>query len=148
LKILRGNPGRRPLPTDEPRPDRAIPDAPDFLSAEALKEWDRLTVELDAVGLLTNLDRAALAAYCQAYGRWLLAERMVANMGTLLTSKRTGVLYQNPYLGVANRAQEQLRHLGPLFGLDPSSRGRLKVSPPEPEEDPLDQLEKRAKGSA
>jgi phage terminase small subunit len=32
----------------------------------ARREWDRLAVELSALRILTNLDRAALAAYCGA----------------------------------------------------------------------------------
>jgi P27 family predicted phage terminase small subunit len=30
--------------------------------------------ELHGMGVLTTIDRAALAAYCQAYGRWVEAE--------------------------------------------------------------------------
>lgn len=81
-----------------------------------------------------------LAAYCQVWSRWVLAERMVAKTGLMLTSKRTGVLYPNPYLSVASRALDQLTRLGQLFGLDPSSRTRLKTPPRAEEADPMDAL--------
>lgn len=65
--MLTGNPGKRPLNANEPRPEPAIPEAPVELSPAARAEWDRLAAELAALGMLTNLDRAALAAYCGAY---------------------------------------------------------------------------------
>jgi len=64
LKIVTGNPGKRPLNADEPRPDANIPECPPELLAH------RLAGELAALRLLTNLDRAALAAYCGAYALW------------------------------------------------------------------------------
>ena len=76
LKLLTGNPGKRPLNEDEPRPESAVPECPPELSPTARKEWDRLVGELGALRMLTNLDRAALAAYCGAYALW--AEAMEA----------------------------------------------------------------------
>src|SRR5438067_3785806 len=67
LKMLTGNPGKRPLNHDEPRPEANIPECPPELGPLARQEWDRLVGELAALRLLTNLDRAALAAYCGAY---------------------------------------------------------------------------------
>lgn len=74
LKILAGNPGRRPLPDGEPCPDAVLPTPPDFLDDQALREWERIAPELHQLGLLTRLDRAALAAYCQSYAHWIKAE--------------------------------------------------------------------------
>ena len=42
LKLLAGNPGGRPLPENEPQPDPAIPDPPDWMEGEALAEWRRI----------------------------------------------------------------------------------------------------------
>jgi len=46
LKMLTGNPGKRPLNPNEPRPEATIPDAPAELSAGARAEWDRLAADL------------------------------------------------------------------------------------------------------
>ena len=62
LKVLTGNPGKRPLNTEEPMPEIAIPECPIELGPVAKREWDRLVGELASLRLLTNLDRAALAA--------------------------------------------------------------------------------------
>ena len=51
-KVLRGNPGKRPLNKNEPKP--AIPNeppaAPPFLSGYALEEWRRISVEAYRLG--------------------------------------------------------------------------------------------------
>ncbi|MCA8251575.1 P27 family phage terminase small subunit [Burkholderia multivorans] len=39
------------------------------LNREARKEWKRITVELEKLGLISRLDRAALTLCCQAWGR-------------------------------------------------------------------------------
>ena len=130
LKVLAGNPGKRPLNGEEPQPKRSIPRCPDHLDADAKKEWKRLTKELDEVGLLSDMDRAALAAYCVVYARWVRAERKVASLGAVLETA-DGNLYQNPHLAVANQALDQMHRLGPLFGLDPSSRSRMHVQLPK-----------------
>lgn len=36
---------------------------------------------LHALRLVENVDRAALAAYCTAYARWVQAERAIAERG-------------------------------------------------------------------
>lgn len=130
LKLLTGNPGKRPLNLTEPTPPAALPDCPAHLSAPAKSEWARLTQELLALGLLTQMDRAALASYCQAYGRWVAAEEKIEQSGVLVKSK-TGVPIQNPYLSIANRAMEQMTSIGSEFGLTPSSRSRIKGAAPQ-----------------
>ena len=70
LKVLTGNPGKRPLNAAELTPKPAIPECPTELGPVARREWDRLVGKLASLSLLTNLDRAALAAYSGAYALW------------------------------------------------------------------------------
>ena len=69
LKLVTGNPGRRPLNAQEAKPKTVVPEPPEMMNAAALKEWHRLTPLLEEVGLIAKLDRAIIAAYCMA---WLL----------------------------------------------------------------------------
>jgi len=55
----------RPPRTDEPKPPAAIPKCPRHLDKEAKKEWRRMVKELEPLGILTRLDKAVLARYCQ-----------------------------------------------------------------------------------
>lgn len=127
MKRLAGNPGKRPL-NAEPQPP--VPDCtpyvPRYLNDEAKREWRRIVNVLLDLGLYTVVDRAALAMYCQAWGRWVEAERKLAKEGPVLTSDK-GNLYQNPWFHVANKAWEQMRKILAEFGLTPSSRARLSV---------------------
>ena len=84
LKLIDGNPGKRPIVGHEPRPPASRPTCPAHLSASAKAEWKRLAGALNRIGLLTQVDRAALAAYCQAYGRWVEAEKKLAETPALL----------------------------------------------------------------
>ena len=69
LRVIEGNPGKRPLNTREPKPVRGAPTCPAHLSPTAKAEWKRLIGQLVELGMISLLDRAALAAYCQTYGR-------------------------------------------------------------------------------
>lgn len=128
LKRLAGNPGKRPL-REEPQPPMpdSTPYVPRHLNDEAKREWRRIIKVLMDLGLYTEVDRAALAMYCQAWGRWVEAERELVKQGAVLTSDK-GNLYQNPWLHVANKAWEQMRKVLAEFGLSPSSRSRLMLT--------------------
>ena len=82
------------------------------------------------MGLLTSIDRTALALYCQAWGRWVEAEEALKQYGVMVKSP-SGFPMQSPYLAVATKAMEQMRQLMAEFGMSPSSRTRLHVQPPQ-----------------
>lgn len=65
LRRLQGNPGKRAGNHDEPVPPADLPTCPNHLNAPAREEWDRLASVLHEMGVVTLVDRAALAAYCQ-----------------------------------------------------------------------------------
>lgn len=69
---LRGNPGHKSAfdLNDSVNPAIEIPGCPKHLLPEARKEWKRIAPELEKLGLISKLDRASLAIYCQEYA-WL-----------------------------------------------------------------------------
>lgn len=142
LKHLAGNPGKRRLNESEPHPPvpGTAPYAPKFINAEARREWNRMVNILLELGLYTEVDRAALAMYCQAWGRWVDAEMKLQKSGLVVTSQETGILYQNPYLSIANKAWDQMRQMLSEFGLTPAERSRLHVMPTEDEPTLAEQL--------
>jgi len=129
LKMLTGNPGKRPLNPDEPRPEANIPECPPELGPVARAEWDRLVVELAALRLLTNLDRAALAAYCGAYALWADATAHIEKYGAMIKSPQ-GFPIQSPYLAIANRQAEIMMRIASEFGFTPASRSRIAAPAP------------------
>ena len=126
LKVLTGNPGKHPLNHDEPRPLPEIPDCPPELGPVARREWDRLVAELGKLKLLTNLDRAALAAYCGAYALWSEATEAIQKFGTMVKSP-SGYPIQSPYVSIANRQAELMMRISSEFGFTPASRSRIAV---------------------
>jgi P27 family predicted phage terminase small subunit len=146
LKLLRGNPGKRALNPDEPQPDPALPEPPDHLSDEAQREWERVGGLLLSLGLVSDLDRAALAAYCQAWGRWVEAEEALRQYGVVIKSP-AGFPIQSPFLAVANKALEQMRWTLLEFGLTPAARTKVRGEP-EAADDPLDEIRERNRRSS
>ena len=92
--------------------------------------------ELVSLGLMTKIDRAALAAYCQAWARWIQAEEEIRKSSCIVKSP-SGYPIQNPWLAVANTALKQMRAFLTEFGMTPSSRSRVTVSKPE-KKDPFE----------
>jgi len=126
IKILTGNPGKRALNKNEPRPDPAVPACPPELGPSAQREWDRLVGDLSKFHLLTNLDRAALAAYCGAYALWAEATEAIQKFGSMVKSP-TGYPMQSPYIAIANRQAEIMMRIASEFGFTPASRSRISM---------------------
>lgn len=139
VKVLTGNPGKRPLNYDEPRPDPAVPGCPAELGPVAQREWMRLVGELTKLRLLTNLDRAALAAYCGAYALWAEATEAIQKYGTMVKSP-SGYPVQSPYVSIANRQAEIMMRIASEFGFTPASRSRISA-PPSREPSLFDRLD-------
>ena len=135
LKLLHGNPGKRPIGPNEPKPAVEIPSVPDHLNEVAKLEWNRVGEKLARLGLVTELDRAALAAYCCEYARWVEAEEALKKTGTVVRSPN-GYPILSPYWTVSNRALEHMKSFLIEFGLTPASRARLSVTTHA--EDPFD----------
>ena len=101
VKKLEGNPGKRPLNENEPKPSGKAPSCPTWLEPDAKKEWDRLSAVLEAMGLLTSVDMAAFAGYCQAYARWKEAEEFITKHGSIIKTN-SGYIQQVPQVSIAH----------------------------------------------
>lgn len=147
LRLIEGNPGKRPINRNEPKPPPERPTCPRWLSPEAKREWRRVAPELEKLGLLTRVDRAALAAYCQAYARWRQAEEVLQREG-LTFATESGYLMPRPEVKVAEKAMQIIRAFCIEFGLTPSARARMTVPEAKREEDPFEEFLSRgqAKG--
>jgi len=122
LKIVRGNPGRRPIQKDEFRPAWGKISCPKHLRPEARKEFRRL---LKALGvMLTPVDRTVLSILCTSWARHVDAESRIAEGGEVVLTK-SGNEIQSPWLGISNRAAVLHAKLCAEFGLTPSSRTRI-----------------------
>jgi P27 family predicted phage terminase small subunit len=137
VKLITGNPGHRPLNAREAKPRVVIPDPPEMLTEEALKEWNRVTALLADVGLIVKLDRAVIAGYCMAWARWIECEKMLVTTGLIVKAPNGYPMY-SPYLSASNKALDQVRQFSEQIGLSGSSRSRIKASEPDEDEDPAE----------
>lgn len=144
VKLAEGNPGKRPINKREPTIGGELPRCPAWLAGEAKKEWRRLAAELHAANLLTTVDRAAMAAYCQLWARWVAIEtELVATVPgkdgkpmpkhslTGMTDK--GYMYVNPLQGFAIQVLKAMKTYMVEFGMTPSSRSRIRIDAPQEE---------------
>jgi P27 family predicted phage terminase small subunit len=146
LKLLEGNAGKRPLDLSAGvNPRVEIPSAPSHLSKDAKKEWKRITPLLEELGLISGLDRSALALYCQAQGRLSELETAFnAQVARLLQDKGldypaavyeashavtpSGYAQQSVIVQLIKSHREQVNRYLMHFGLSPAARGRVQAS--------------------
>ncbi|SDD88712.1 phage terminase small subunit P27 family [Ruegeria marina] len=121
--------GRKPYPgkRDAPRPPDALPRCPAHLTPVAAKEWRRLAKPLYDMGVLSITDRAALAAYCQAWARWVEAEEKLRETPMLIRTP-SGYAQQSPWLSIANKQMELMGRYMAELGLTPAARARLPAN--------------------
>ena len=140
LKILEGNPGKRKLKV-EPDPAPALPDPPPHLDTYALEEWKVISKSLYALGLLTEIDKNTLAAYCGAYSRWRHAEEELnvlrareGALNALVQKTVSGNWIQQPLIGIANKAAADMMRYASEFGMTPVARAKLGTTPSKKDE--------------
>ncbi len=75
---------------------------------------------------MSTVDRAALAAHCQAYGRCVEAEERVKETPTILKTP-SGYVQQSPWLSVANKQLELMGRFMSELGITPASRSRVRA---------------------
>jgi P27 family predicted phage terminase small subunit len=78
-----------------------------------------------ALGLLSVLDTACLAAYCQTYSRWREAEKALAHDGGLLIKTQDGNPRRNPLVKISADAAADMVRFANEFGLTAVARSRL-----------------------
>lgn len=150
LKVLEGNPGKRPL-KKHPQPEPTAPTCPSWLSPPAKTEWRRIAPELERLGLLSRLDRTALAGYCQNLATVKIATQAInqhyREYGKLTTTytNKGGATNEIPIpeLRIARDAWNLVHRFESEFGLTPSSRERLNL----PEQQEVDEFEVYLNGS-
>ena len=137
IKRLKGNPGKRQLNEYEPKPGKKAPTCPLWLEVEAKKEWRRTARQLEELGILTEVDMAAFAGYCQAYARWKEAEEFISRHGTIVKTP-SGYWQQVPQVSIAQTYLKIMNKIAEQFGLTPSARSRIVADKFGETDDPME----------
>jgi P27 family predicted phage terminase small subunit len=132
LRLLEGNPGKRPINENEPHPEPGIPPAPEHLSARAKSAWDAISVKLDKVGILTEMDDWALEQLCENYAEIVELREEIKHNGRFQTvTNKLGEsrTVNSPAWSQLADAEKRFRGMLEQFGLTPSARTRVKATP-------------------
>ena len=123
----------------EPKPS---PGRPAWLDANAKSTSRPLVPELETMGVLTMIDRNALARYCRTWARWRKAEVFIDKHGEKYPLKdesgQPRCFQQWPQVAIANKLSQQLTRLEQEFGMTPASRTRIQLSARQGQRDELD----------
>jgi P27 family predicted phage terminase small subunit len=79
---------------------------------------------MEQMGILTEVDMAAFAGYCQAYARWKDAEEFISQHGTIVKTP-SGYWQQIPQVSIAQTYLKIMNKTAEQFGLTPSARSRI-----------------------
>ena len=134
LKLLKGNPSKRPINENEPRYDvidqKTKP--PSWFNRYAREEWRRLLPLLATRQLLTDADRSTFEMLCTAYGEWRWADLDIRKHGRTFSTE-SGYEQVRPAVTIRDKAKAEYVRIGAAFGLSPSDRGRLNINITAPE---------------
>lgn len=149
IKVIKGTLRNHRVNKQQPRPGKGILTAPDFLKPIAAEEYERKAELLDRLGVFGEGDDVALAAYAEAYARWIEAQEILKvqppvfvtyerepetdkNGNVILDAngkpkRRVKAIHRNPAVMVLGDAVDTMYRFLTEFGLTPISRQRIKV---------------------
>lgn len=115
LKVLQGTFRKHRANPTEPKVAPSSMRPPAYLDDDAKKQWRVFAKELLDMGVLTTVDRTALARYCE--------------LQVLYRSTKKQADYSPQMIGHLLKLAVELRTLETQFGMTPSSRTRIHVTP-------------------
>jgi len=121
---------------------------PPGLPKRAQEEWDRVVPLLDKMGVLSELDRVALADYCLCVARVAQIEASIDEKGVMIKGRnRGGGIVKNPLFTTVRQYRAALQRWCDLFGFAPGPRGRMDFPPPDDDLESLREMLSRPRAT-
>lgn len=141
LKKRRGNPGRRPLPPDEPVVQAVVLRKPRGAGKDhyVSQFYDWFAKALGEAGVTSPLDGTAFYLLANAWKRFKQAETIVDREGTM-TLDDQGLPRKHPMIQVERDARKAVLDLLSHFGMSPAERSRIVALGGEEEPDLFEML--------
>lgn len=124
LRVLRGNPSKRPISRSEPDGVGDMWSPPSYFDAAQKREWTRV---VESAPWLTGTDRDLLASFCVAVVEYARAVVKVRKSSQTTVTKHGNEIVA-PHLGIMNRQALLMNKFGAELGLSPTSRASLGKS--------------------
>ncbi len=126
LKVVEGNPGKRPLNADEPVASGELDGPPEWLSKTQREVWEE-AIRNAPPGLLRGIDQSVFLVWVVAKDLHRDASEKIAKYGAVIKSPVTQTAMQSPFVSVLNRQAQIMLKAAAEMGFSPSSRSRVKV---------------------
>ena len=115
----------------EPRPEPGRPVCPTWLNKDAKRAWKQLVPLLEAMRVLTKVDRNALARYVETWTRWRRCAQFIEKHGESYPVKdskdRVLGFKAFPQAKLSLELSAQLSRLEQQFGMTPAARTRIEM---------------------
>jgi P27 family predicted phage terminase small subunit len=121
---VQGNPGHRPLNTQQPKPKTPVKKARG-MQPLARKFWDEYAPEMERLQILTGVDSAAFRLMAEHFGFAVQAAKQLQEAGLTVETKEG--TKKNPLAQIFKDNSLAFRAFASEFGMTPSSRTRLKM---------------------
>jgi P27 family predicted phage terminase small subunit len=137
LKLLAGNPGRRPLDDEPVSPALTLDDEPPSWLHDYGKEFYRDVVKtLVDMGVGTQADRLGIAALAQALAEVRFSTEKMNEFGRVIKNAKGGA-ERNPYAVHNVQYLSFVRQFVMEYGLTPCARARLTLKATGEKDDSL-----------
>nr|WP_310615839.1 phage terminase small subunit P27 family [Pantoea cypripedii] len=139
LQLVRGNPSKRAINKNEPKPPSGVPPTPKHFTKQGKYWFKRMADELDAIGVITLLDGKALELLVEVYTEYRHHCEVLDQEGyTYKVETMTGdvLIKAHPSAGMKSDAWKRIRAMLGEFGMTPATRSKINTGGAD-EVDPL-----------
>lgn len=129
LRVVRGNPSKRELAENEVEPEQIAEAAEPIikLNKKEREKWDRITGNLQAVGLLTVMDMDMLGRYCKMLTRFDILSNYIQQHGTIGKRRNQFGEFEvsSTQFNQWTKLNSELIRIELQFGFSPSARSGI-----------------------
>ncbi|MBC3378484.1 phage terminase small subunit P27 family [Serratia fonticola] len=142
LRLVRGNPSKRAINKNEPKPPSGVPPTPKHFDKQGKYWFKRMAEELDAIGVMSQLDGRALELLVEAYTEYrhhcdtLDREGYTYAVyseddGDERKYREIRMIKPHPAAMMKADAWKRIRAMLAEFGMTPASRSKVNATAPD-----------------
>ena len=146
LRLVRGNPSKRPINKKAPKPPSRVPPVPKHFTKQGKYWFKRVGAALAAMGVMSSMDAKALELLIEAYTEYRQHCDTLDKSGYTYTTKSEGgtLIKAHPVAAMKADAWKRIRAMLGEFGMTPAARSKVTINTPA-EEDPFEAFLKKSK---
>ena len=135
IKMAKGNPGKRPLNKNEPKPAADAIQPPEWVTGKSLDKWNEVVPKLIGMGVMTNADIDTIARYCTMYEQYVkYLEQVRRGLDVLVIRDDAGkvkYMQSTPAATMLTKLAASMLRIEQEFGLTPSARTGIVAKKPQ-----------------